>query len=925
MFQDLHLPKRLTRPVLSDKTQELQEKRDNQSAVNEALLFSQADRASQSVLYPDRVYTQDEKARYSKLIPQWDYGPSSSSTGNLHGLNVPHSNQTYESQMEMGKPVPGDALGYFNTDWRNSLYHLGGHTDGDIERNDQGGMNLFHTLEQDPKRRVYAGQFEKPSLLRPVTNIHWHAPAISGLSQAITTERLTTSRFAKQAWQTYDQKLAAISDLEIDLVRQKQSITGDSDQDNAQRVRLQTELDKMKLQRIQLMQGAAGAQGRINVPLGAALATGAPVADGLPPRDVPPLGSQVPTTQAPVEPSIVSNILSGLNNVASVFNLNNIANYLPAADPVVNQVNQVVRRPYDSIAESKALSDAAVAAELVAKAKAAVDKKEIDDARAVRIIRVVARSNDVEVQWDSTNECQSFSFTLNSSPTIPKLQRDYGTTTRGAVFSDLKPETEYTLVVIATYSDGVELSSTPYEFSTTSQKSTSLDPDDLKMPLISDVDVFNYQVLIKVEGAVGANQFIFTLNNKTVSPSATEAGRIFQFHPLSPNSHYSLVVTAYFSDKTMMSSNPFNFVTAAREKESKDLRSKADRDKSFGYSGTRVVPVTNPLTPVIHGVQLVNERKAEVTFDTKGGESWIFYLGGKIIVPELESTSSALLAGLRSDTEYSLVLKVYHPGLWVYPSYYPAFRAKWQKPHTESSAPYLFRTNSPVSRIVADPRSKPTIYLVTPSSDAVVISWSGGRAAESFSFTLDSINAIPYTFEESGPDRMTASFTLTDWWSSITGSSPDTTRTHSLVVIANYPGGISLRSKPGRFRMLKALPSTTVPSKPAPPYTTYTAAASNFFKPVVEVSKTVFEHAKENQIISKGLAASAPILGELAEGYFNIPFLQVGVQSGLEGVADVISKIGLGLKKRKSRTGASQTHGKPRKARKISGSRRGQR
>ena len=275
MFQDLHLPKRLTRPVLSDKTQELQEKRDNQSAVNEALLFSQADRASQSVLYPDRVYTQDEKARYSKLIPQWDYGPSSSSTGNLHGLNVPHSNQTYESQMEMGKPVPGDALGYFNTDWRNSLYHLGGHTDGDIERNDQGGMNLFHTLEQDPKRRVYAGQFEKPSLLRPVTNIHWHAPAISGLSQALTTERLTTSRFAKQAWQTYDQKLAAISDLEIDLTRQKQSITGDSDEDNAQRTRLQTELDKMKLQRILLVQGAAGAQSVITEP-----AVGVPAGGG---------------------------------------------------------------------------------------------------------------------------------------------------------------------------------------------------------------------------------------------------------------------------------------------------------------------------------------------------------------------------------------------------------------------------------------------------------------------------------------------------------------------------------------------------------------------------------------------------------------------------------------------------------------------
>ncbi len=259
MFQGLHLPRNLARPILSDKSRELATRRETQLAVNEALLFSQTDRASQNILYPRGIYSADELQTYSSMLPGWDYGPSNSSTGNLYGLNVPRTNQTYEDQMQMGKQVPGDVLGFFDTDWSNSLANLGdrNHENDEYERGD---MTLFHTLERDPRRRAYIGQFEKSSLLRPVTNTHWKAPALSGLTDPLTTDRMSTTQF-KQAWQEYDAKLSAISEREIALtIKLNERGLSQADQ-----LKISEDLKQVAAQRQALNQGESGAMGRVSV------------------------------------------------------------------------------------------------------------------------------------------------------------------------------------------------------------------------------------------------------------------------------------------------------------------------------------------------------------------------------------------------------------------------------------------------------------------------------------------------------------------------------------------------------------------------------------------------------------------------------------------------------------------------------------
>jgi hypothetical protein len=259
MFKGVHLPRSLVQPILSDKSRELLTKRETQLAVNEALLLSQTDRASQNILYPRGIYSADELTSYKSMLPGWDYGPTGSSTGNLYGLNVPRSNQTFEDQMLMGKQVPGDVLGFYDTDWSHSLAHLGGrnHEDSQYDRDD---MTLFHALERDPSRRAYIGQFEKPSLLRPTTNTHWRAPAQSGITDPLTTERMSVQQF-KQAWQDFDAKLSAISDREIAMTMKLQ----DPSLTQADEVKVREELNQLAYQRTSLNQGAAGMQGRTTI------------------------------------------------------------------------------------------------------------------------------------------------------------------------------------------------------------------------------------------------------------------------------------------------------------------------------------------------------------------------------------------------------------------------------------------------------------------------------------------------------------------------------------------------------------------------------------------------------------------------------------------------------------------------------------
>jgi hypothetical protein len=196
--------------------------------------------------------------------------------------------------MQMGKSAPGDVLGFFDTDWSTSLYNLGGRTRED-DQYEHGDMSLYHAVERDPKRRAFIGQFEKPSLLRPVTNTHWRAPALSGISDPLTTERMSTQQF-KQAWQDYDQKLSSISDREIAIAMKIQNTVAGADRD-----RLQQELKALSDERQSLNQGAAGVQGRLNAPA-STNPVGGLGARAAAPAAVDPAGQLAPQAAVPAAP-----------------------------------------------------------------------------------------------------------------------------------------------------------------------------------------------------------------------------------------------------------------------------------------------------------------------------------------------------------------------------------------------------------------------------------------------------------------------------------------------------------------------------------------------------------------------------------------------------------------------------------------------
>jgi hypothetical protein len=143
---------------------------------------SRVDGVIQTVLYPNRAYSEQEKRIWQQLISDFSRGDANSSAGAELALNIPSDLSEQEGAVGMGKPAPGDLLGLQRVDYtyHNPLFKTQEQLDSDQEGP---YFSLWHAVESNPQLRLFANQFSPHSLIRPMPTRAFNAPAISSVGQ----------------------------------------------------------------------------------------------------------------------------------------------------------------------------------------------------------------------------------------------------------------------------------------------------------------------------------------------------------------------------------------------------------------------------------------------------------------------------------------------------------------------------------------------------------------------------------------------------------------------------------------------------------------------------------------------------------------------------------------------------------------------
>ena len=178
---------------------------------------SRLDDITQAVLYPTRLYSEEEKRIWQQIISDFSLGDPSSSTGAEFALNVPSELSEYEGAVEMGKPDPGDILGLSqNVDYsyHNPLFKTQAQLDSDQEGPH---FSLYHAVELNPRLRLFANQFSPLSLIRPMPTRAFNAPAISSVSKIKSAAQYQDAAI-------HDSKMRLLTDAENKILEEKNAL-----------------------------------------------------------------------------------------------------------------------------------------------------------------------------------------------------------------------------------------------------------------------------------------------------------------------------------------------------------------------------------------------------------------------------------------------------------------------------------------------------------------------------------------------------------------------------------------------------------------------------------------------------------------------------------------------------------------------------
>jgi hypothetical protein len=178
---------------------------------------SRLDDITQAVLYPTRLYSEEEKRIWQQIISDFSLGDPSSSTGAELALNVPSTLSEYEGAVEMGKPDPGDILGLSqNVDYsyHNPLFKTQAQLDADQEGPH---FSLYHAVELNPRLRLFANQFSPLSLIRPMPTRAFNAPAISAVPKIKSAAQYQDAAI-------HDSKMRLLTDAENKILEEKNAL-----------------------------------------------------------------------------------------------------------------------------------------------------------------------------------------------------------------------------------------------------------------------------------------------------------------------------------------------------------------------------------------------------------------------------------------------------------------------------------------------------------------------------------------------------------------------------------------------------------------------------------------------------------------------------------------------------------------------------
>ena len=207
---------------------------------------SRLDDITQAVLYPTRMYSEEEKRIWQQIISDFSLGNPNSSTGSEFALNRPSNLSEYEGSVEMGKPDPGDILGLSqNVDYsyHNPLFKTQEQLDADQEGPH---FSLYHAVELNPRLRLFANQFSPLSLIRPMPTRAFNAPAISSIPKIKSAAQYQDAAI-------HDAKMNLLTDAENKILEEKNAVALKQRYEmqlmQARKERGQTDVDVEKLQK----------------------------------------------------------------------------------------------------------------------------------------------------------------------------------------------------------------------------------------------------------------------------------------------------------------------------------------------------------------------------------------------------------------------------------------------------------------------------------------------------------------------------------------------------------------------------------------------------------------------------------------------------------------------------------------------------
>jgi hypothetical protein len=379
------------------------------------------------------------------------------------------------------------------------------------------------------------------------------------------------------------------------------------------------------------------------------------------------------------------------------------------------------------------------------------------------------------VGWTGGVGATSYTYKLNGTSVTPST--DNGLTSQTARFQDLLPSTTYILLITATNSTGSVISD-PYTIIT--QPNTSPPTP----PILTSTQL-QTTITLNWTGAVGATSYSYKLNGNSVTPSTDNgvSNKSATFSGLTASTSYTLLVTAINLNGSTIS-QPLTVTTLPQAPTPPvgSLGSLTNVTSSGfrlswtgGDNGTQYSYVLNSsaVTPsidmglaekyaVFTGLQPGTIYRIEFVVSNTGGfqslpfltvetlpsplqtlesssitpygftvnwtggngaSSYQYTLNGVSTVPSSNNglaNKSAVFTELIPGTSYSLVVIAYN-----------------SRGNTVSSSPFIIET------LAAPPTPFRNIVFSSITTTGFTVSWSGGDAADSYSFTIDSEVAIP--------------------------------------------------------------------------------------------------------------------------------------------------------------------------------------